>query len=72
MPAPSRAMQQAAAIALHHPEQLYKRNQSLRSMSREQLREYASTPHKGLPEHTAKNVPIAEMMQAHRRRRKKK
>jgi hypothetical protein len=49
MPAPSKAMRRAAAIALHDPSQLKKRNQSLGNMSDEQLREFASTPEKGLP-----------------------
>ena len=71
MPAPSQAMQQAAAIALHHPEKLYRRNRSLKRMSDEQLREYASTKHEGLPEHK-KMVPLAELMNGGRRRRKAK
>jgi hypothetical protein len=49
MPAESRAQQQAAAIAKHHPEKLYKRNRSLLGMTDEQLGHYASTKHKGLP-----------------------
>lgn len=66
MPAPSTAMQQAAAIALHHPEKLYGRNRSLLKMKREDLREYASTPHEGLPKHS---VPLAELMRAKRKKR---
>ena len=53
MPAPSTAMQQAAAIALHHPSKLKRRNRSLLRMTNTQLREFAATPHKGLPKHTA-------------------
>jgi hypothetical protein len=45
-------MRRAAAIAEHHPEELYGRNRALLSMSREQLHEFASTPEKGLPERT--------------------
>lgn len=66
MPAPSTAMQQASAIALHHPGKLYARNKSLRKMTDEQLRDFASTPHEGLPEHS---VPLSQLM---RSRKKKK
>jgi hypothetical protein len=51
MPAKSKAVQIAAAIALHHPSKLKKKNRGLLKMSKEQLRHYAETPHKGLPEH---------------------
>lgn len=51
MPAKSKAMRQAAAIAEHHPEDLYERNKGLASMTKEELHKYASTPEKGLPEH---------------------
>lgn len=61
-------MRQAAAIALHHPEKLHKENRSLLKMTDEQLRDYASTPEKGLPKHS---VPLAEMMRAHKRKGKK-
>ena len=69
MSAPSRAMQQAAAIALHHPEKLHKENRSLLGMTKEQLGEYASTPHEGLPKHS---VPLAELMRMRKRRKGKK
>lgn len=49
MPAVSKAQQQAAAIAAHHPEQLYKRNSGLRQMSLKQLHEFAATNSKKLP-----------------------
>jgi hypothetical protein len=58
MPAKSIAMQQAAAIALHHPSKLSKKNRSLKRMSPEQLREFASTPHAGLPQHS---VPLTQI-----------
>ena len=48
MPAPSKAMAIASAIALHNPSQLYPRNKSLLHMTDSQLRDYASTPRKGL------------------------
>lgn len=51
MPAPSKAMRQAAAIAEHHPEKLYARNRSLLHMMKSQLHDYAATPEKGLPRH---------------------
>lgn len=53
MPAPSRAMRQASAIALHHPEQLYGRNRSLLRMKKSQLHEFAATPEKGLPQYAS-------------------
>lgn len=37
------------AIALHHPEELYARNKSLKRMTREQLLEFARTKEKNLP-----------------------
>ena len=49
MPAESKAIRRAAAIAEHHPEQLYARNRGLLGMNQEQLHEFASTPEKGLP-----------------------
>ena len=55
MPAPSQAMQQAAAIAEHHPEELYKRNKSLLGMTHEQLHDFAATPSKDLPKHVPQN-----------------
>lgn len=55
MPAPSRAMQQASAIAEHQPEKLYKRNRSLLGMTKGQLHDYASTPSGNLPEHSDKS-----------------
>ena len=54
MPAPSTAMRQASAIALHHPEELYARNKSLLGMTRGQLHDFASTREKGLPKHVKK------------------
>ena len=49
MPAKSKVMRQASAIAEHHPEKLYKRNRGMLKMSKKQLSEYASTKEKGLP-----------------------
>jgi len=51
MPAKSKAMRQAAAIAKHHPEKLYKCNRGLLKMSADELDKYASTKEKGLPKH---------------------
>jgi hypothetical protein len=70
MPAPSKAMQQAAAIALHHPEKLYERNRSLKDMTNQQLKDYASTPHEGLPQ--KKSVPLSDLMKGRKRRKGKK
>jgi len=55
MPAPSKAMQEAAAIALHEPYKLKKENRGMLSMTKEQLREFASTPTKDLPYHIKKS-----------------
>ena len=49
MPATSQAQQKAMSIALHAPGRLYKRNRGLRKMGHSVLREFASTPRKGLP-----------------------
>ena len=49
MPAPSKSMRRLAAIALHHPEDVYPENRSILKMDREDLEEYASTKEKGLP-----------------------
>lgn len=46
MPATSRNQRVTAAIAEHHPEQLYARNRSMLSMSKKALHDYAAT--KGL------------------------
>lgn len=43
-------MRRAAAIAEHHPDQLYARNRSLLGMTHNQLHDFASTPERGLPE----------------------
>ena len=49
MPSVSTDQRKATAIALKHPEKLYKRNRGLLKMNRSQLREFASTKEKGLP-----------------------
>jgi hypothetical protein len=49
MPAKSKKMRRAAAIAEHHHEQLYPENRSLLKMTKGQLHDYAATPEKGLP-----------------------
>ena len=51
MPAKSKAMRKAAAIAMHHPDQLHVKNRGLARMSLEQLAHYASTPERRLPAH---------------------
>jgi hypothetical protein len=50
MPAPSKAIRRAAAIAEHNPSELYERNKGLRSMSKSELHDFAATKEKGLPE----------------------
>lgn len=37
----------AAAIALHHPEKLYKRNRGFLKMTHAELEEFAKGPHAG-------------------------
>lgn len=51
MPAKSKAMRQAAAIAEHEPGKLYKRSRGLLNMNKQQLSDFASTKEKGLPMH---------------------
>ena len=50
MPAVSKKQRQAAAIAKHAPEKLYKRNRAMTKMSEEELHKFAATKEKGLPE----------------------
>jgi hypothetical protein len=50
MPSLSKAQRRAMAIAEHHPEELYARNQGLLGMSHDQLHDFAATPERGLPE----------------------
>ena len=54
MPAESKAFRRLAGLALHHPGKVSKRNRSILSMSKEDMREFASTPEKGLPQHKRK------------------
>ena len=57
MPAKSKAMRKAAAIAEHHPEQLYERNKGLANMSLSSLHHFAATSEKNLPSHV-KKAPV--------------
>jgi hypothetical protein len=57
MPAPSKAMRRASAIAEHHPEELYSRNKGLLGMTHGQLHDFASTSEKGLPKRKKHVVP---------------
>ena len=61
MPSTSQDQQQATAIALNAPDKLYKRNRGLLKMTADQLREFASTKHKGLPK---KKGGIGDLMPA--------
>lgn len=56
MPAVSKAQRTAAAIAEHHPEQLYERNKGLLGMSKGELHKFASTKEKGLPHKKKANL----------------
>ena len=49
MPAKSKSMRRAMAIAEHEPEKLYKRNKGMKKMSKSALHDFASTKEKGLP-----------------------
>ena len=49
MPAVSKVQRRAAAIAKHHPDQLYARNKGLASMSLYALSKMASTSERGVP-----------------------
>ncbi len=49
MPARSVAQRQVMAIALHHPEKLYRRNRRLKKMKKKALHEFATTQERGLP-----------------------
>jgi len=51
MPATSKAMRRAMAIAEHHPEQLHARNRGMLKMTQSQLHDFASTSERGLPKH---------------------
>jgi hypothetical protein len=68
MPSVSQAQQQAAAIAKHHPEKLYKRNRAMLRMSKADLSEFARTKHKGLPENKKQLRKLAELRRKRRRR----
>ena len=54
MPAKSKSQRAAAAIALHNPGKLYKRNAGLLKMGVGDLHKYAATKEKGLPERKKK------------------
>ena len=54
MPARSAVQQEAMAIAEHAPEKLYARNAGLLRMTHQQLHDFASTKHAGLPQRIGK------------------
>ena len=55
MPAPSKAAQAAAAIALHHPEKATGAAKNMAtSMTKKELRHHAKTSTKNLPKHVKK------------------
>lgn len=53
--AASKAQRVAAAIAEHHPSELYKRNAAMKTMSMGDLHAMASTKTKSLPRHVKKS-----------------
>ena len=54
MPALSKAQRRLMAVAEHEPEKLYKRNRTVRKMSKKQLRHFSTTSEKGLVERLVK------------------
>jgi hypothetical protein len=54
VPAKSKAQQQAAALAKHHPEKAKGAAKEMTKMSKKQLHDFAATPSKNLPEHVSK------------------
>jgi len=54
VPAKSKAQQQAAAVAKHHPEKAKGAAKEMTKMSKKQLHDFAATPSKNLPEHVSK------------------
>lgn len=69
MPAVSKKQRKLAAIAEHHPEDLYERNKGMAKMGKSKLHEFAATKEKGLPKKKEKkSEPIQNFMK--RRNRK--
>ena len=68
MPAPSKVMRRAAAIAEHHPEKLYARNRGLLKMSKKQLHDFASTKEKSIKGGIAPSRRAYEAMKRKKRR----
>jgi len=54
MPSLSSAQQNLAALALHDPDKVSDKNKSILSMKTPDLKEFSSTPTKGLPKHVGK------------------
>jgi len=51
MPAKSIAQRKLMAIAEHYPDKVYRRNESVKEMSKKQLKEFAETIERKLPKH---------------------
>jgi len=58
MPAEFRAQQSLAAMALHNPSKIHKKNRGILSMSREKLRHFATTSTKGMPKHKKPSMDL--------------
>ncbi len=70
MPAKTKKVRRAAAIAEHEPEKLYKRNRGMLKMSKNQLSDFARTKEKGLPvSKKKKKRPRAESISSFMKRR---
>jgi hypothetical protein len=62
MPAVSKAQGIAAAIAEHHPGELYARNKAMLGMTHEELHKFAATKRKKLPAKVKQKKPKAGQM----------
>jgi len=58
MPATSKKIRRAAAIAKHSPKKLFARNKGLLKMTDAQLHDFAATKEKGLLERKRKRSPM--------------
>jgi hypothetical protein len=54
MPATSTAQRRLMAIAEHHPDQLYAKNEGVLNMTHQQLHDFAATKEKSLPHRVKK------------------
>lgn len=72
MPAKSKVMRRAAAIAEHSPGKLFGRNKSLLKMGKSELHKIASTPEKGLPKRKKKPESVDAFIKRRNAKEKKR